>query len=147
MFTPCSPRIVAIRASEPGNPKERGNGHGHVGRRIALGEAGRKGRAWRLPLDLLGGGDPASWGYAVALLSQEGYPSSGVRRVRDVLPAAEQWALGGAPATGVTHTRIIDLLLAEEGLQELVLSTYTAADSVAELSVDDLAQIPLITAR
>ena len=38
----------------------------------------------RLPRELFPEGDPAAWGYAAALLSQEGYPSAGVRRVRDV---------------------------------------------------------------
>jgi hypothetical protein len=40
----------------------------------------------------------------------------------------------------------MDLLSAEEGLQELVLSAYTPAASVEELTPDDFAQIPLITA-
>ncbi|MBN2113491.1 MAG: glycoside hydrolase, partial [Acidimicrobiia bacterium] len=112
---------------------------------IVLGDKGKV--IVRVPLELLGGDDPTTWGYAVALMSQEGYPSSGVRRIRDVMATAEQWRLGGAPAAGVTHTRIMDLLSAEEGLQELVLSGYTPAASVEELTPDQFAQIPLLTAQ
>jgi carbohydrate-binding DOMON domain-containing protein len=112
---------------------------------IVLGDKGKV--IVRVPLELLGGSDPATWGYAVVLMSQEGYPSSGVRRVRDVMPTVEQWRIGGAPGAGITHTRIMDLLSAEEGLQELVLSAYTPAASVEELTPDDFAQIPLITAQ
>lgn len=53
--------------------------------------------------------DPSTWAYGVALLGQEGFPSPGVRRVRDVEPTAQQWRFGGAPA-GDGHTRIIDAL-------------------------------------
>jgi len=100
----------------------------------------------RLPVEVLGGGDPSTWGYAVALMSQEGFPSSGVRRIRDVLPNAEQWRIGGGPPTGITHTRIMDVAWPEEGLQETMLSAWTPADSVAGLADDDLAQVPLLVA-
>ncbi len=49
----------------------------------------------RLPRELFPEGDPASWSYAVALLSQEGFPSPGVRRVRDVAAEASQYRIGG----------------------------------------------------
>ncbi|MBM3695933.1 MAG: glycoside hydrolase [Actinobacteria bacterium] len=112
---------------------------------IVLGDKGRV--IVRVPLELLGGGDPAAWGYAVALMSQEGYPSSGVRRVRDVMVTAEQWRIGGAPGPGVTHTRIMDLLWPEAGKQEEWLSAYTPAASVEELTPDQFAQMPLLTAE
>jgi len=96
-------------------------------------------------LDVLGGGDPATWGYAVTLMSQEGYPSSGVRRIRDVMPSAEQWRLGGGPSSGVSHTRIMDIAWPEEGVQEAMLSSGTAAASIAELGPDDFALVPLLT--
>ena len=54
----------------------------------------------RIPLDLLGDGDPSTWGYAVVLMSQEGFPATGVRRVRDVGAAAEQWRGGVCGADG-----------------------------------------------
>jgi len=111
----------------------------------ALGDKGQV--IVRVPLELLGGGDPATWGYAVAVLSQEGFPSAGVRRVRDIQPIAEQWRAGGAP-NDVNHTRIIDVLSPEPGLQEQLLSDYTGAStgSVGDLGPDDFGKIPLVTA-
>jgi alpha-amylase/alpha-mannosidase (GH57 family) len=100
----------------------------------------------RIPLELLGTGDPASWGYAAAVLSQEGFPSSGVRRVRDVEQSAEQWRLGGGPAD-INHTRIIDVAWSEAGVQEQDLADYpaAAAGSVDDLGPDDFGTIPLLT--
>ncbi len=48
-------------------------------------------------------------GIAVVVMSQEGFPSPGVRRVRDIDPTASQWRGGGAPP-GTDHTRIYDVL-------------------------------------
>lgn len=112
---------------------------------VVLGDRGRV--VVRLPLVLLGDGDPADWGYAVALLSQDGFPSSGVRRVRDVEPTAQQWRLGGGPMD-VNHTRIIDLLWPEQGVQEAMLSGYPPVTDrrIDELAPDDLPQVPLVTA-
>lgn len=62
----------------------------------------------RVPLSSLPDGyDPATAGFAVAVLGQEGFPSAGVRRVRDVTPAASQWTFGGGDDNG---TRVIDAL-------------------------------------
>ena len=80
----------------------------------------------RIPLSLLGEGDPATWGYAAVVLSQEGFPSQGVRRVRDMEATAEQFRLGGAP-DDANHTRIIDVAWAAEGEQEELLSGYPAS--------------------
>ncbi|HFD40202.1 MAG TPA: glycoside hydrolase, partial [Anaerolineae bacterium] len=52
--------------------------------------------------------NPAAWGYLGVVLSQEGYPASGVWRVRDVEPSPQQWRLGGAPPD-TNHTRILDV--------------------------------------
>jgi len=93
---------------------------------------------------------PSKWGYACALLSQEGFPSPGVRRVRDVKKTAEQWRMGGAP-DDTNHTRIVDLIWpkGEKPAQEEILSKYpvshkTAADS---LPPDAFAQIPLLNVK
>jgi carbohydrate-binding DOMON domain-containing protein len=99
----------------------------------------------RIPLELLGGGDPTTWGYAVAVMSQEGYPSAGVRRVRDIGTTAEQWLGGGAP-DDANHTRIYDLLYPDDGVQEQMLGEYPPAQSVADLGPDDFPQVPLVTA-
>ena len=48
----------------------------------------------KVPKELLGD-DPASWSYAVVVLGQEGYPATGVWRVRDVEATAKQWRFGG----------------------------------------------------
>lgn len=97
----------------------------------------------RVPVEALGGGDPAEWGYSVVLLSQEGFPSPGVRRVRDIDVVAEQWRGGGAP-NDTSHTRIYDVAWPEEGEQETRLSDYASGD-VDDLGMDDLAQLPTLT--
>jgi len=100
----------------------------------------------RVPLDFLGEGDPATWAYAAVLLGQEGYPSPGIWRVRDVSQTTEQYRFGGAPLDN-NHTRIIDLIW-PAGLtptQEEILSNYpSSAKAVDSLSIDDFVIIPLI---
>jgi carbohydrate-binding DOMON domain-containing protein len=76
----------------------------------------------RIPTSILGD-NPEGWEYAAMVLSQEGYPSGGVMRVRDVNPIAEQWRFGGGPAD-TNHTRVIDLVWPEAGVQESWLGTY-----------------------
>ena len=95
-----------------------------------------------IPKALFGEGDPSQWAYAVALLGQEGFPSTGVRRVRDVNVAAEQWRFGGGDGS-VNGTRIIDLLALDPGEQESMLSSYDPVTSgtVDDLSDDDFAQV------
>jgi alpha-amylase/alpha-mannosidase (GH57 family) len=86
--------------------------------------------------------DPTSFGWAAAVLSQEGFPSAGVRRVRDVEAQADQWRIGGAP-DDTNHTRIMDLLFA--GDQAEILTAYPSSQSpVGELTPDDFAQILLL---
>jgi carbohydrate-binding DOMON domain-containing protein len=107
----------------------------------------------RVPVDLLPPGDPADWGYAIALLGQEGFPSAGVRRVRDVEPSAAQYRFGGASGGSVNHTRIIDLAWPEEGgvqggigeQAEILGSVPDYSGSPADLGPDDVAQVPLLT--
>ena len=99
----------------------------------------------RFPIAALGlGTATATWQLAVALLSQEGYPSSGVDRVRDVGREAAQWTLGGG--TGETNeTRIMDLLHPESGVQEQALGNRPASTATpATLTADDVAQVPLL---
>jgi len=75
----------------------------------------------KIPLNALSG-DPTQWAYAVVVLSNDGY---GINGVRDVKPATEQWAIGGADANP-NHTRILDYLWPEGAspTQEEMLSTY-----------------------
>ena len=97
----------------------------------------------RIPLELLGNGDPSTWGYAVVLMSQEGFPSSGVRRVRDIGQTAEQWVGGGAPEDA-NHTRIYDLLAPDEGVQEEMLRGYESSATLEGLGPDDFPQVPVV---
>ena len=100
----------------------------------------------RIPLSFLPEGDPASWAYAAAILSQEGYPTEGVWRVRDVNKYPEAYRFGGG-AEDATHTRIIDLVLPEGGEfdQAQLLSEYTSVlGSLDGLGPDDFAQVPMI---
>ena len=48
----------------------------------------------RVPLHFFGESQPENWAYAAVVLSQEGYPSQGVWRVRDVAPEPAQYLLG-----------------------------------------------------
>ena len=72
----------------------------------------------RVPLSALPDGyDPATTAVAVAVLGQEGFPSPGVRRVRDIAPTASQWEFGGGDSGGGDSgggdsgdTRVIDAL-------------------------------------
>ena len=100
----------------------------------------------RIPRDLLGDGDPSEWGYVAAVMSQEGFPSSGVRRIRDVDDEAAQWRLGGGPADA-HHTRIVDIAWPVDGEQEQFLSDYPpTVGAIGDLSDDDFAQVPLLVA-
>ncbi len=94
--------------------------------------------------------EPRKWGYLCALLSQDGFPSPGVRRVRDVKRKAEQWRIGGAP-DDTNHTRIMDLILPEGKTpsQEELLSDYPPSHkkNTDSLTAGDFAQIPLLYAK
>ena len=98
----------------------------------------------RVPMAILGG-NPETWRYAAMVMSQEGYPSGGVMRVRDVNQNAEQWRVGGAPAGSTSHTRVIDLVWAEAGQQETWLSTFTPSSAPqGDLTEADFARISFI---
>jgi len=109
-------------------------------------DAANKKITLRVPREIFGQGDPAAWGYAAMVLSQDGYPSTGVWRVRDAQPGAEQWRLGGAPED-INHTRILDLAWPEGAnpSQAEMLSGYEPSSAVeGELGVDDFAQIEML---
>lgn len=93
-------------------------------------------------------GEPSEWAYAVTVASQEGFPSSGVLRIRDVQDAAEQFRLGGG--TGDTNaTRLIDIVWPADATptQVELLGNYPASqESVDTLSPDDFPQVPMLPA-
>jgi alpha-amylase/alpha-mannosidase (GH57 family) len=100
----------------------------------------------RVPRSVFGDGDPTTWSYAGLVLGQEGYPSTGVWRVRDITAVSEQWHFGGAPDDS-NHTRIIDLAWPRDvkPTQEEMLSTYTASNAApAQLNADSYPQIQMI---
>ena len=109
-------------------------------------DPGRNAIIVRVPLEILGEGDPANWGYAAVILGQEGYPAAGIWRVRDVNQQSEQYRFGGA-ALDNNHTRIIDMVWPADGTpnQQEILGNYpSSAKAVDILSVDDFAIIPLM---
>lgn len=99
----------------------------------------------RLPYAALGvETPPEDWRLAVAVLSQEGFPSAGVDRVRDVARTAGQWTLGGGSGDA-TETRIIDLLHPEPGVQEAALGDRPPSDATqATLTAEDVAVVPMV---
>jgi alpha-amylase/alpha-mannosidase (GH57 family) len=110
---------------------------------LVFGDQGRV--VARVARDLFPEGDPATWGYSVAVMSQEGFPSSGVRRIRDVEATAQQYRLGGSDGS-VNATRIIDLLWADEGVQGEMLSPAVpvTSGSLDDLGPDDFAQVRFV---
>ena len=103
----------------------------------------------RVPRTVFGEGDPTTWAYAAVVLSQEGYPSTGVWRVRDVNTSSDQWHFGGSP-DDTNHTRIIDLAWAEgnSSSQEEMLSTYKGSKAGSgQLTVADFPKIQMLIVK
>ncbi len=100
----------------------------------------------RIPLTLFEGKDPSRFAYAAIVMSQEGYPSAGVRRIRDVQPSASQWKIGGGEKAS-DITRIMDMVVpaGSAKTQEEMLSAFTpATGSVDKLPLDDFAVVEFI---
>jgi alpha-amylase/alpha-mannosidase (GH57 family) len=109
-----------------------------------LADSGQRKVTIRVPKSIIGD-NPEEWAYAAVVLSQEGFPSAGVMRVRDVLPDAEQWRIGGAPADSTNQTRVLDLVWPEPGKQEQWLSDFIHVDKPqTDLSAVNFALIPMI---
>ncbi len=110
---------------------------------LVLTDPGQRKVTIRVPKSILGD-DPENWRYAAMVLSQEGFPSGGVMRVRDVTPTTEQWRVGGAPAGATNHTRVIDLVWANQGDQEAWLSDFEIVGAPqGDLTADDFATVPM----
>ncbi len=100
----------------------------------------------RVPKDVLGD-TPEDWAYAATLAGQEGFPASGVWRVRDVSLVAEQWRFGGAP-DDTNHTRLLDIVWPADAspTQEEMLSDYPGSDADPQtLGPEDFAQVEMLT--
>ncbi len=99
----------------------------------------------RVPKSILGD-TPETWRYAAMVMSQEGFPSSGVLRVRDVAPTAEQWRIGGAPGGATNHTRVLDLVWPEAGQQEAWLADFTQSNAPqGDLTAEEFARVEFLT--
>ncbi len=111
---------------------------------VLIPDAGQRKVTIRIPKAILGD-DPENWAYAAMVMSQEGYPSGGVMRVRDVTVDAEQWRIGGAPVGATNHTRVLDVVWGEAGVQEGWLSTFTTSNAgQADLTAADFARIGMM---
>jgi len=128
-------------ADEEGRPRSVDAG------RVVIADPGKGQVTIRVPRSAFPEGDPGTWGYLGVLLSQDGFPSAGVWRVRDVLKTAEQWRLGGAP-DDTNHTRIIDVAwpAPAEPSQEFMLSNYSPSQepNMDNLSPDDFAGLQMV---
>jgi alpha-amylase/alpha-mannosidase (GH57 family) len=111
-------------------------------RTLVFGDDGRV--VVRIARDLFPDGDPSTWGYVVAVMSQEGFPASGVRRIRNVEATAEQWRIGGSDGS-INATRIMDLLWPIEGVQQAMLTPPVpiASGTIDDLTPNDFAQVLL----
>ncbi len=109
-----------------------------------LADSGQRKVTIRVPKSILGD-NPEDWYFAAMMLSQEGFPSAGVMRVRDVQPVSEQWRIGGAPDGTTNTTRVLDLVWPEADKQEEWLSKFEHTDKTqTELTAADFAVIPMI---
>ncbi|NDJ35657.1 MAG: glycoside hydrolase [Chloroflexi bacterium] len=91
-------------------------------------------------------GDPTTWSFAVVVGGQEGFPSAGVWRLRDVEAQASQYRFGGSPG-GTNATRLMDILV-PAGLditQEELLTVEPSSQDVGDLEADDLPQVLMIS--
>ncbi len=108
-----------------------------------LADPGQRKVTVRVPKSILGD-NRQDWRYAAVVMSQEGFPSGGVMRVRDVVEEAEGWRIGGAPENATNHTRVIDLVWPEAGQQEAWLADFRPTDTTqTQLTAVDFARIPM----
>jgi hypothetical protein len=111
---------------------------------LILVDPGQREVTIRVPKVFLGD-NPEDWKVGALALSQEGFPSAGVMRARDVTPVAEQWRIGGAPPGATNHTRVIDYVWPESGQQEGWFSDFTPVNfAQSELAPEDFALVPLL---
>ncbi|MBN1953924.1 MAG: glycoside hydrolase [Anaerolineae bacterium] len=96
----------------------------------------------KVPQSVLGD-DPASWQYAVLVMSHDGY---GPDNLRELEPDATQWQVGGRPG-GTNYPRILDVAwpAGTSPSQEEMLAGYTLSQElVDQLGPDDFAQLEML---
>lgn len=95
-----------------------------------------------VPKSIIGTPEPG-WGFQVFVMGQEGFPSQGNLRVREVMELAAEWRFGGGD-NGIYDPNVIDMLAPGVAAgaaaapiprtQESILSAYdTAARKQAEV--------------
>ncbi len=101
----------------------------------------------QVPRTLLGGGDPAGWGFAVAALVRDPMMMTGPDIVARFRPDSGPWWGGGA-AGDLTHPNIVDIVWPERGEQESWLTDYRplGAGDLGRLGPDWFATIPVVVA-
>jgi alpha-amylase/alpha-mannosidase (GH57 family) len=112
---------------------------------IVIADPGQSKVTVRVPKSVLGD-NPENWAYAATLAGQEGYPSAGVWRIRDVNPVAEQWRFGGAQ-DDANHTRLIDIAWPADATptQAEMLGDYPSSDADPQtLGPDEFGQIGML---
>lgn len=111
-----------------------------------IADAGARRITLRVPRQVFGEGDPTGWAYLGVVLSQDGFPSAGVWRVRDVEHTAGQWRIGGGP-DDTNHTRILEIgWPGDAGVsQEAMLSGYASSSAPpGALTVEDFARLGML---
>lgn len=89
-------------------------------------------------------GDMTNWAFGVAVYSQDGY---GPNNIREILPVAERWRVGGAPQGVTNYTRIMDYLwrAGDTPTQEEMLSNYVPQSGLSsDLSADEFPLVQMI---
>lgn len=75
-----------------------------------------------VPKSIIGSPEPG-WGFQVFVLGQEGFPSQGNLRVREVMEQAVEWRFGGGD-NGVYDPNVVDMLCPVGRTQEEILKAY-----------------------
>jgi len=112
---------------------------------VIIADPGQRKVTVRVPKSVLGD-DPQNWAFAAVLSGQEGFPSAGVWRIRDVNPNAEQWRFGGA-RDDANHTRVLDIAwpAGATPTQEEMLSDYSSSDADPQtLGPEEFGQIGML---
>ena len=78
-----------------------------------------------VPKSIIGTPEPG-WGFQVFVMGQEGFPSQGNLRVREVVELAAEWRFGGGD-NGLVDPNVIDMLApsGDARTQETILGAYS----------------------
>lgn len=90
-----------------------------------------------VPKSIIGTPEPG-WGFQVFVMGQEGFPSQGNLRVREVVELAAEWRFGGGD-NGLVDPNVIDMLApsGDARTQETILGAYS-------VEARKLAEVPMV---